>query len=108
MARRPARVVFQGSIAPADRRNNRTKQVALPPRITFPSYRPAAAWKITDTVAFHARGRTVELADNCYSLVVFVDLGLNFANTVVIGGNGIADHLRIGGGDVAHAIGQRR
>jgi hypothetical protein len=41
-------------------------------------------------------------------LVVFVDLGLNFANTVVIDGNGIADHLRIGGGDVAHAIGQRR
>jgi hypothetical protein len=50
-------------------------------RITFPSYR-LAAWKITDTVAFHAQGRTVALADNCYSLVVLLDLGLNFANAV--------------------------
>jgi len=47
------------------------------------------------------------LADNCYSLVAFVDLGLNFANTGVIGGNSVADPLRIGGGDVAHAIGRR-
>src|SRR3984893_5164774 len=74
--------------------------------MTFPSYRPAAAWKITDTVAFHARGRTVELTDNRYSLVVFVDLGLNFANTGVIGGNGVAD-FRICGGNVAHAINYR-
>jgi hypothetical protein len=95
------------SIAPADRRNDRTKQVALSSRITVPSYRPAAARKITDTVAFHARRRTIELADNCYSLVVFMDLGLNFANTGVIGGNSVADYLRIRGGDVARAIGRR-
>jgi hypothetical protein len=34
-----------------------------------------------------------------------VDLGLNFANGVTLGGDGVADHLRIGGGDVAQAIG---
>jgi hypothetical protein len=39
-------------------------------------------------------------------LVEFVDLGLNFPNTRVIGGNRVADRLRIGGGgDVAHATG---
>jgi hypothetical protein len=36
-----------------------------------------------------------------------VDLGLNFANTGVISGNGVADALRIGGGDVARTIGHR-
>jgi hypothetical protein len=37
-------------------------------------------------------------------LVVLLDPGLNFANAGVVGGNGVADHLRIGGGDVARAI----
>jgi hypothetical protein len=36
-----------------------------------------------------------------------MDLGLNFANTGVIGGNSIADHLRIRGGEVARAICRR-
>jgi hypothetical protein len=40
-------------------------------------------------------------------LVVFVDLDLNFANTGVIGGNGVAGRLRVGSGDVARAIGRR-
>jgi hypothetical protein len=99
--------LFDGLIAPTGRRNNSTKQVALSSRITFPSYRPTAVRKITDTVAFHGRGRTGELADNSYSLVVFVDLGLNFADTGLIGGNGIADRLCIGGGDIARAIDHR-
>jgi hypothetical protein len=37
-------------------------------------------------------------------LVVFLDLRLNSANAGVVGGNGVADHLRIGGSDVARAI----
>jgi len=38
-------------------------------------------------------------------LVVFLDLSLNFADVLVLGANRVADHLRIGGGDVAYATG---
>jgi hypothetical protein len=41
-------------------------------------------------------------------LVVFVDLGLNFADTGVIGDNDVADPLRIGGDDVVSAIDRRQ
>jgi hypothetical protein len=82
-------------------------QIALPARITFPSYRSAAAWKVTDTVAFHAGRPPAELADDPYSLVIFLDLSLDFADVPLLGGNGVADDLRAGGGDVAHAIGYR-
>jgi hypothetical protein len=80
-------------------------QIALPARITFPSYRSAAAWKVTDTVAFHAGRRTAELADDPNGLIILLNLHLNFADILVIGSNCVACHLRPGGGDVAHAIG---
>jgi hypothetical protein len=97
----------RASIAPADRRADSATQIAFPTRIALPSYRSAAAWKITDPIALHARRQTVELADNPHGLVIFLDLSVNLADNPVVGGDGVADPLGAGGGDIANAISQR-
>ena len=78
-------------------------------RTSFPdhisSYRPAAARKITDPL-HSTLERTTELADNADSLVILLNLRLNFADILVIGGNGVAGRLRSSRADAANGIGQ--
>ena len=65
--------------------------------LAAPSDRLGAARKITDAVAFDIRLLwPVQLQHDANSLVVFLNSGLDFADVLLIGGDGSAGLLRRG------------
>jgi hypothetical protein len=84
-------------------------QVTFLARLTLPRYWLATVRKIANTIAFYIRRLwATELADNAQSLVVFLDLDLNFSDVFLVGGNPAPDLLRSGGVRGADAIGHRQ
>ena len=84
-------------------------QVTFLARLTPPRYWPAIVRKIANTIAFYIRRLwATELVDNAQSLVVFLDLDLNFSDVFLVGGNPAPDLLRRGGVRGPDAVGHRQ
>ena len=84
-------------------------QVTFLARLTLPRYWLATVRKIANTIAFYIRRLwATELVDNAQSLVVFLNLDLNFSDVFLVGGNPAPDLLRRGGVRGPDAVGHRQ